>query len=95
MPTILRIIGAKISNMSSLAILIILVSLLFIVMVGSYILVVKKYYWWGRGTPPPTGEEKRRIRDEELRLRASQMKWSEENPRKERKSDFWDNTKQP
>jgi hypothetical protein len=80
--------------MSSLAAFIVLSIMLFVVMVGSYVLVVRKYYWWGRGTPPPTGDEKRRLREEELRLRAEQIKWAEQNPRKPRKDSFWDNTKE-
>ena len=80
--------------MSSLALLVLLIILLTGVMIGSYVLVVRKFYWFGRGSPPPTGAEKLRLREEELRLRADQIKWAAENPRKPRKDSFWDNTKQ-
>jgi hypothetical protein len=79
--------------MSSLVTAILLLTLLFVLTLGAYLWLVKKYYWWGRGTPPPIGEEKRRLREEELRMRAKQMEWAKQHPRETRKEDFFDNTK--
>jgi hypothetical protein len=55
--------------------------------------VTFKYYWGVRGTPPLTGEERRRQKEEELRLRAEQIKFAETHPVSQRKPDFWDNSK--
>lgn len=52
-----------------------------------------KYYWGERGKPPATGEERRRLKEEELRLRAKQIEYSKKHPRKPRNPSFWDNKK--
>lgn len=69
--------------------LFVLMGLVFVV----YVSVVRAFYWWGRGTPPPAGEEKRKLKEEELRLRAKQIEYAKKNPRATRKSSFWDNSK--
>ena len=69
--------------------LLILMALVFIV----YIIVVRTFYWWGRGTPPPSGDEKRKLREEEIRLRTKQIEHSKKNPIATRNSSFWDNRK--
>ncbi len=68
---------------------------LILTLVGSAILVfiTVKYYWGARGKPPLTGAKKRRQKEEELKLRASQIEHAEKNPISPRKSVFWDNRK--
>jgi hypothetical protein len=80
-------------NMSSVAWLVVLVSLLTLLGSATLLFITVKYYWGERGTPPLTGDERRRQKREELALRAIQFKLVEANPRKERSHDFWDNTK--
>ncbi|MBK6748566.1 MAG: hypothetical protein KA956_09795 [Pyrinomonadaceae bacterium] len=60
---------------------------------GALFAVTVKYYWGERGAPPLTGEERKRQHQAELELRAKQLEYSERNPIKTRKPDFWDNTK--
>ena len=79
--------------MSNLAWILLLVGLLTLLGTTVLVLVTVKYYWGERGAPPLTGEERRRQHDEELRLRAKQIEYSETHPNVERKPDFWDNTK--
>jgi hypothetical protein len=79
--------------MSSLAWLITLVLLLTILGTAALVLVTVKYYWGERGTPPATGDERRRLKEEELRLRAKQFELAKESPREDRKPDFFDNSK--
>ena len=80
--------------MSSLAWLIFLIALVTILGSATLFFITVKYYWGERGTPPLTGEQRRRQKEEELRLRAQQLEFTEANPRKERSGDFLDNTKQ-
>lgn len=61
---------------------------------GALLLVTLKYYWGERGTPPLTGEAKRENRANELKMRAKQIEHSQNNPRKPRSQNFWDNRKQ-
>jgi uncharacterized protein YlxW (UPF0749 family) len=79
--------------MSSFAWMIILV--LMLTAVGSLALVFTtvKYYWGERGAPPVIGEEKKRLKEEELKLRAKQIEYAKQNPIATRKSSFWDNSK--
>ncbi len=60
---------------------------------GALFAVTVKYYWGERGAPPLTGDERKRQHQAELELRAKQLEYSERNPVKTRKPDFWDNTK--
>lgn len=57
------------------------------------ILPILKFYWGEKGKPPVTGEEKKRLREEELRLRAKQIERSKSNPVVTRNSSFWNNRK--
>lgn len=68
---------------------------LLLTLLGSLTLafITIKYYWGERGTPPLTGAEKRRRWELELKERARQIEMSKQNPRKTRKSSFWDNSK--
>lgn len=79
--------------MSNYAWMIVIVSLLAVL--GTLILafMTLKYYWGERGTPPLTGAEYRRQKEEELQLRAKQIEIAAQNPRRTRKSSFWDNGK--
>lgn len=70
-----------------------MVLVLTLVGIVTLVFMAKKYYWAGRGAPPPTGEEKRRLKEEELRLRAKQIERSKKHPIATRKPDFWDNSK--
>ncbi len=79
--------------MSSLAWLVTLVLLLTVLGTAALVLVTVKYYWSDRGTPPATGEERRRLKEEELRLRAKQFHSAKEHPRENRKPAFFDNSK--
>lgn len=55
--------------------------------------ITVKFYWGERGAPPATGAERRRLKEEELRLRAEQIELSKKYPRKLRNPSFWDNRK--
>ena len=79
--------------MSNLAWMILIVVLLTILGATILAFITVKYYWGERGTPPPRGEQRRRLKEEELRLRARQIERAEKNPIPTRKPDFWDNTK--
>lgn len=65
-------------------------------LIGSAVLVfiTVRYYWGDRGTRPLTGEARRLQKEEELRLRAKQIEYSEKHPRQDRSPDFLDNRKQ-
>lgn len=79
--------------MSSFAWLLLLVFLLTLLGSAALLLVTVKYYWGERGTPPATGERRRAQKDLELRLRAKQIEYAEQNPVKPRRPDFFDNRK--
>lgn len=76
--------------MSNFAWVIIIVLLLTILGTLALLLFTLKYYWGTRGRPPLTGEERRQQKAEELRLRAKQIEFSKNNPRKTRSESFWD-----
>lgn len=73
--------------------------IIFIVVILTFVgsatlaVVTLKYYWGDRGRPPLSGAEKRRQREEELKLRAKQIEYSQRNPIAPRKPQFWDNSK--
>ena len=73
--------------------MIVLVLILTVLGSGTLFFITVKYYWGERGAPPPTGEERKRLRDEERRLRARQIEYSEQNRWETRKTDFFDNRK--
>ena len=50
-------------------------------------------YYWGPHGKPPDAEERKKLREEELRLRAEQIEKSKKNPVLTRKPSFWDNRK--
>ncbi len=79
--------------MSSLAWIVIVSLILAVVGSLTLIFITVKYYWGERGTPPLTGAARRRQKEEELRLRAKQIKNVAKNPRVTRNSSFWDNSK--
>jgi hypothetical protein len=79
--------------MSSFAWIITLVGVLTLIGSGVLVFITVKYYWGDRGTRPPTGEARRLQREEELRLRARQIEYSEKHPREARPAGFWDNRK--
>lgn len=79
--------------MSSLFWIISLVGLLTLIGSGVLVFITVRYYWGERGTRPPTGEARRRQKEEELRLRAKQIEYSEKHPRQDRSTDFLDNRK--
>jgi hypothetical protein len=78
---------------SNFAWIIFLVLILTLLGTLTLVLITVKFYWGDRGTPPPKGEERRRLREEELRLRAKQIELAKRNPIATRKSSFWDNSK--
>lgn len=73
----------------------ILVLVLILTLLGSGILffITSRYYWGVRGTAPPTREERKRLREEELRLRAKQIEYAETHKWATRGDNFFDNTK--
>ena len=79
--------------MSSFAWIIILT--LILTAIGTLVLffITVKYYWGERGTPPLTGAERRRQKEEELRMRAKQIEYSQKHRWETRSPDFFDNTK--
>lgn len=79
--------------MSSLTWIIIIGILATILGLLVLILPILKFYWGERGTPPLTKEERKRLREEELRLRAKQIERSKNNPIVTRNSSFFDNRK--
>lgn len=79
--------------MAGFAWIIILTLILTLLGTLTLVFITMKYYWAARGTPPPTGDEKRRLKEEELRLRAKQIEHAKQNPRVNRRSSFWDNSK--
>jgi hypothetical protein len=79
--------------MSSLAWLIIVVVLLTLAGSLALFLVTVKYYWGERGSPPTTGAARQRQKEQELRLRETQIERMRAEPRKDRKPSFWDNSK--
>jgi len=79
--------------MSSLAWIIILVLTLTLLGSSALFFVTVKYYWGERGAPPLTGEERRKQKEAELVLRAKQIEYSQQHPRKARNPSFWDNRK--
>jgi len=79
--------------MTGFAWIVILVILLTIVGSAALIFITVKFYWGERGTPPLTGDAKREQRAKELKLRSKQIERSQNNPRKPRSQDFWDNRK--
>lgn len=60
---------------------------------GTLLFITVKYYWGERGAPPPTGEERKKLREEELRRRAKQIEYANENRWETRSADFFDNRK--
>lgn len=79
--------------MSNTAWLIILVLILTVLGSATLIFITVKFYWGERGKPPVTGAERRRLKEEELRLRAKQIELSKKYPRETRSESFWDNRK--
>jgi hypothetical protein len=79
--------------MSSFAWMLVIVLTLTLLGTGTLVFITVKYYWADRGAPPPVGEERRRLKQEELRLRAEQIERAKKNPLATRKPDFWDNGK--
>jgi hypothetical protein len=79
--------------MSNFAWIIVIVLILTALGSGTLFFITLKYYWGVRGTPPPTGEERKRLREEELRLRAKQIEHARKNKWETRSADFFDNTK--
>lgn len=73
--------------------MIVIVSLLTLLGTLTLFVITVKYYWGDRGKPPLVGEERRRKKEEELRLRAKQIEYANNNPIAPRKTDFWDNGK--
>lgn len=71
-------------------ILISLVALVFGLLL--FILPIIAYYWGPNGKLP-SAEERKKMREEELRLRAEQIEKSKNNPVPTRKPSFWDNRK--
>ncbi len=73
----------------------IFVLVLILTVLGSGILffITSRYYWGVRGTPPPTREERKRLREEELQMRAKQIEYAEQNKWETRSDTFFDNTK--
>ena len=74
----------------------IIVIILMTAVMGFAILILPIYafYWGERGKPLPTDkEERKRLREEELQLRAKQIEYSKNNPIATRKGSFWDNRK--
>jgi hypothetical protein len=57
------------------------------------IIPILAYYWGPGGEPPPNQEQRKRMREEELRLRNEQIEKSKRNPIPTRKPSFWDNRK--
>jgi hypothetical protein len=79
--------------MSSFSWMIVIVLILTLLGTVTLVFITVKYYWGERGKPPVTGDERRRLREEELRLRAKQVELAKRNPIATRKSSFWDNGK--
>jgi hypothetical protein len=79
--------------MTEFAGIVFLVILLTIVGSSALIFITVKFYWGERGTPPLTGDAKREQRALELKIRAKQIEHSQNNPRKPRSQNFWDNRK--
>jgi hypothetical protein len=79
--------------MTPFAWILILVGLLTLLGTAALAITTIKYYWGERGAPPLTGEERRKQKEEELRRRAKQIEYAETHPIRNRKPDFWDNTK--
>lgn len=79
--------------MSAYAPVIAIVLLLTILGTLALLLFTLKYYWGERGKPPLAGKERKRQRQEELKLRATQIEHSKKNPWKTRSPQFWDNSK--
>ena len=78
------------SNFAWIVIIVLILTLIGTLTLG---LITLKYYWGARGKPPVTGAERRRLKEEELRLRARQIELSRQRPIATRKSSFWDNGK--
>ena len=79
--------------MSNFAWMIFLVLILTALGTFTLAFITVKFYWGERGAPPATGAERRRLKEEELRLRAEQIELSKKYPRKLRNPSFWDNRK--
>ena len=79
--------------MSGFAAVLLPVLLLTLLGSGALLFVTLKYYWGGRGKPPATGEERRRLHEQELKLRAGQIEHAKQNPPHPRNPNFWDNRK--
>lgn len=73
----------------------IILIILLLTALGVFVLafITVKFYWGDRGKPPLTGEQRRKQKEEELKLRARQIEYSEKNSWKPRKTSFWDNSK--
>jgi hypothetical protein len=79
--------------MSSIIWLVIIFSLILLLGLLVLLLPIIEFYWGERGKPPATGAEKKRLREEELRLRAKQIERSKNNPIVNRNPSFWNNRK--
>ena len=79
--------------MSSFAWMIITVLVLTLLGTSTLVFITVKFYWGERGKPPVTGAERRRLKEEELQLRAKQIELAKKNPIATRKSSFWNNSK--
>ena len=79
--------------MSNFAWMIIIVLILTLIGTLTLASITLRYYWGDRGKPPVTGAERRRLKEEEMRLRARQIELARQKPIATRKSSFWDNSK--
>ena len=70
-----------------------LVLLLTLLGSGVLLFITVRYYWGERGAPPATGEARKRLKEEELRLRQKQIEYVESHPRIARSLRFFDNRK--
>ncbi|MBK7394701.1 MAG: hypothetical protein IPI64_15635 [Chloracidobacterium sp.] len=87
------IIVDKGADMSNFAGVIFIVLLLTLIGSGALLFVTLKYYWGERGKPPATGEERRRLHQEELKLRARQIEHARQNPPPTPRSKFLEQQK--
>ena len=79
--------------MTSLFWIIVIILLATVVGLLALILPIYAFYWGERGKPLPTREERKRLREEELKLRAKQIEYSKNNPIAPRNQSFWNNRK--
>jgi hypothetical protein len=79
--------------MSSIAWLVLIFSFSIILGLLILILPIIGFYWGPTGKPPANRQERRKLREEELRLRAQQIEKSKNNPVVTRNPSFWNNRK--